>query len=296
MKKVFLTGGSGLIGRAVTPYLMKEFRVVVGYYNAPDNCYIKTNKIQLDITNPDSTNHVVRQVNPDIIIHLAGNKNVKFCEEHKEETTKINVTGTKNVATAANDNDCFFIDISADYIFSGEGGSYKEDDQPKPFTHYGVTKFKGEKLVRTICSKYTICRLSAIYHPVDGNFMHFFYNNFKSGVKNTYFTDVYNSPLCIENLATILSKVVALCKNETIHCAGLDRANRYEFAIKLAKAYRFDQNNIEAVELGPDKRRRLNYPPDISLKTEKLEQLLGVKTFTLDEGFEAIKKSICDIQ
>jgi dTDP-4-dehydrorhamnose reductase len=292
MKKVFITGGSGLIGRSVTPYLMKEFRVVGGYNFSPDNCYIETNKIQIDVTNPDLTNQVVREVNPDVIIHLAGKKNVKFCEENKEEATKINVTGTKNVATAASDNDCFFIYISSDYIFSGEKGNYKENAKPRPFSHYGVSKFEGEKFVRAICSKYTICRLSAIYHPVEGNFMHFFYNSLKSGVKNTYFTDVYNSPLCIENLATILSKVIALGKNETIHCAGLDCTNRYEFALKLAKAFEFDQNLIGAVELGAEKRSKLKYPLDISLKTEKLEQLLGFKTFTLEEGFEAIRKSL----
>ena len=41
------------------------------------------------------------EINPDVVVHSAAITDVNYCENHKEESHKVNVDGTKNVLESA---------------------------------------------------------------------------------------------------------------------------------------------------------------------------------------------------
>ena len=56
------------------------------------------------------------------MIHAAGNKDVKFCEDHPDEANRINGLGTQNVAHACRKFGASMIYLSTDLVFNGLRG------------------------------------------------------------------------------------------------------------------------------------------------------------------------------
>ena len=49
---------------------------------------------QLDVTNAEQVLSIFERVRPDAVIHAAGNKDVRFCEDYPDEANRINGLGT----------------------------------------------------------------------------------------------------------------------------------------------------------------------------------------------------------
>lgn len=159
--KVLVTGANGMLGQDLCPMLED-----CGYE------VIETDIDNLDITNEIQTMRVISDVKPDFVIHCAAYTNVDKAEEDLEIATKINVTGTENVAKACNANGTTMIYISTDYVFDGKSSKpYEVDDETNPINNYGITKHQGENAVQKYCQKYYIARTSWLYGHHGKNFV-----------------------------------------------------------------------------------------------------------------------------
>lgn len=161
MTKVLVTGANGMLGQDLCPILEDE-----GYD------VIETDINNLDITNKEQVNKYITEEKPDIIIHAAAYTNVDKAEEELEKARLINVTGTENIAKAAESIGAKLIYISTDYVFDGKKNEpYMPDDIPNPLNNYGLTKLEGEIAVKKYCSKYYITRTSWLYGIHGKNFV-----------------------------------------------------------------------------------------------------------------------------
>ena len=64
------------------------------------------------------------------------------------------------------DLDCTLIHFSTDYVFGLDAtrdSPYVEDDSAGPMNVYGVSKWAGEALVRSLCPKHLIVRTCGLY-------------------------------------------------------------------------------------------------------------------------------------
>ena len=101
----------------------------------------------LDVTDKGGVQQLIRKISPDVIIHTAALTDVDYCETNREEAWNVNVEGTRNIAEASRESNSKLVYVSTDYVFDGERGMYKEDDQPNPVGQYGKTKLEGENVV-----------------------------------------------------------------------------------------------------------------------------------------------------
>ena len=158
--KILVTGAKGMLGQDLCPILEDE-----GYE------VIETDIDNLDITNLENTQEVIKENKPDIVIHLAAYTNVDKAEEDKETAYKINTLGTRNIAQTCREAGITLVYISTDYVFDGEKeGKYLTTDKPNPQSVYGQTKYEGEKEVQK-CEKYYITRTSWLYGHHGRNFV-----------------------------------------------------------------------------------------------------------------------------
>src|SRR5574344_2162161 len=151
--KLLITGANGMLAKAVK----NEFK---------EDEQICTDVADLDITDLEAVKKYVANVKPDCIINCAGYTAVDKAEEQPELAYKINAIGPKNLAIAANENDCKLVHISTDYVFGGEKSvteDYSEDDNKNPQAVYGTSKLAGEEFVENNCSKYYIFRTAWLY-------------------------------------------------------------------------------------------------------------------------------------
>ncbi len=108
----------------------------------------------VDIADAASVAQILDQEKPDIVINCAGKTgrpNVDWCETHREETLRSNVTGPLVLLQECGSRGIYWVHIGSGCIYEGEGGSrgYTEEDPPN-FTgsFYSRTKLWSDQILR----------------------------------------------------------------------------------------------------------------------------------------------------
>ena len=109
--KVFVTGVKGQLGYDVVKELDRRGITAIG-----------VDIDEMDITDGESVDRVIREAAPDAVIHCAAFTAVDAAEEQAELCRRVNVDGPRNIAKICRELDIKMIQISTDYVFSGEGG------------------------------------------------------------------------------------------------------------------------------------------------------------------------------
>lgn len=155
LKRVMITGCGGMLGRAVYPFFLKHSTAVHASDRAPSAPW----QARLDIRDRDEAERIVHDFRPDLIINLAAETNLEYCETHPDEAHSTNAEGAELMARLAHDHGAVHVYISTAGVFDGEkDGFYDENDRPNPIMVYGATKFEGEERVRAVCPRHYVIR------------------------------------------------------------------------------------------------------------------------------------------
>lgn len=124
-----------------------------------------------DIAEVNEVREALAEHQPDVVINTAGKTgrpNIDWCEDHKEETMRANVTGPLVLLNECLERDIYLVHLSSGCIYSGdnEGRGFTEEDAPN-FTgsFYSRTKAQADQLLGEFSDKVLILRLRM---PFDG--------------------------------------------------------------------------------------------------------------------------------
>lgn len=92
------------------------------------------------------------------VIHCAALKNER-CTRMPVESMLTNIVGTANVVLFCEAVGAKLVYISTDYVFRGDRGNYRPNDEVGPLNYYGETKLAGEYVVKSL-KNHLIIRLS----------------------------------------------------------------------------------------------------------------------------------------
>ena len=82
------------------------------------------------------------------VIHAAAYTSPPLVDERPMEALEANVTGTAHLVRLCHDAGARLVYISTDYVFRGDRGQYREDDELLPQNRYAWSKLGGECAVR----------------------------------------------------------------------------------------------------------------------------------------------------
>ncbi|MCC2326259.1 MULTISPECIES: dTDP-4-dehydrorhamnose reductase [Bacillus cereus group] len=188
----------------------------------------------LDITNEAAVYEFVDKVKPDAIIHCAAYTAVDKSEDDKELCWNVNVEGTKYLATAAKKLNAKFVYISTDYVFDGEGThAFVETDAPNPVGYYGLTKYEGEKIVRSLIDNNFIVRISWVFGINGNNFIKTMLRLGETRNELNVVGDQIGSPTYTYDLARLLVDMVVTEKYGTYHATNEGFCSWAEFAQEI---------------------------------------------------------------
>ena len=291
--RLFITGGSGLLGSRLSSIAIQNgYQIYSGYNKHKVNIGIP---IKLDISEKKNVYKVFERIKPEVVVHAAALTDVDICEEKKELAKKVNIVGTKNIVESSVIYNAFLVYISTDYVFSGKKGNHKEKDKTKPINYYGLTKLEGEKIVTTSALEWCIARTSVIYGstPAAGkvNFALWILNKLKKEERIKLITDQYVSPTLNTNLAQMILEIIERKLTGIYHLAGATPLSRYEFGILLNETFQLNRNLIS-----PAKTHEMNWlakrPYNISLNVEKALKTLQNKPLNIQDALNKLKKEI----
>lgn len=247
--KILVTGSTGLLGHHVVKLALKAGHEVFATYRSRPLGVGKP--VKLDLLNSETVKQTIVKSKPESIIHTAAYTDVDGCEVNRELAWKVNAEATREIALAATDISAHLTYVSTDYVFDGEKGLYKEDDEPNPINYYGRTKLEGERFVQENSDNWCIARASVIYGwgGKKENFATWLINNLSKGRQVKVLVDQHVSPTLNVNLADMLAEIATGRFTGILHTAGASRANRYDFAVELAKVFHFDSKLVKRSQM-----------------------------------------------
>jgi dTDP-4-dehydrorhamnose reductase len=134
--------------------------------------FVALTRAELDISDTQTVERVVKQIQPDVIINAAAYTAVDKAEQERELAFAINRDGPANLARAAKQIDAVILHISTDYVFAGDAaGSYSEDAPTAPQGVYGQSKLEGEQAVIAANDKHIILRTAWVFGEHGNNFV-----------------------------------------------------------------------------------------------------------------------------
>lgn len=180
--KILVTGVAGQLGHDVMNELAKRGYEGIGtdlalnYSGICDGSAVETMPyVQMDITDQAAVRKTILSLAPDAVIHCAAWTAVDLAEEEekKELVRKVNVDGTKHIASVCQELDCKMLYLSTDYVFDGQGTQPWQPDCKDycPLNVYGQTKLDGELAVSGLLKKYFIVRIAWVFGLNGKNFI-----------------------------------------------------------------------------------------------------------------------------
>jgi len=284
--RLFITGGSGLLGSKIAEIaLEKGYEVFSGYKTHLPEFGIP---VKIDLLDKDFIS-AIKEAKPEVVIHSAALTDVDKCEIEKEIAYRINVEATKIIADFCRKKGSHLIYVSTDYVFDGQKGNYKENDEARPINYYGYTKFLAEGFCKDFC----IARTCVIYgsKPASGkvNFALWLIKNLEEGKEVKVVTDQFITPTLNTNLAKMLLEIAERKLSGIFHLAGATRVSRYDFAVEIAKVFDLDENLIRKAKM-EEMKWVAKRPRDSSLDVSKAKELLKEKPMSLGESLLEFSK------
>lgn len=223
--KVLVTGVKGQLGYDVVNELKKRGHEAVG-----------VDIEEMDITDEESVNRVIREAAPDAVIHCAAYTAVDAAEDNVDLCRAVNATGTGNIARVCKALDIRMMYISTDYVFNGQGTRpWEPDDQREPLNIYGQTKYEGELEVEENLNKYFIVRIAWVFGVNGKNFIKTMLNLGKTRDKLSVVADQIGSPTYTFDLARLLVDMIETEKYGRYHATNEGLCSWYEFACEIFK-------------------------------------------------------------
>ncbi len=171
--KVIVTGGAGFIGGTLIRKLLKEKDWVIynldqmGY--ASDLSWKKESEdyklrhlfFKIDLRNKEILENLVKEISPNLIIHLAAESHVDRSIDNPSNFIESNIIGTFNLLEASraywektsdiNKKLFRFIHISTDEVFGSLGldGKFDENTKYSPRSPYSSSKASSDHLVQS---------------------------------------------------------------------------------------------------------------------------------------------------
>src|SRR2546430_1361407 len=132
MKKILVIGARGLLGNRLMHFLGER---AAG-----------AGRADCDVTDPRQIENLLAQVRPDAVINCAAYTAVDQAESRPEEARRLNADAVEYLGQATAQRGIYFLTISTDYVFNGQGDQPFPEDAPDdsfgPQSVYGQTKLE----------------------------------------------------------------------------------------------------------------------------------------------------------
>jgi dTDP-4-dehydrorhamnose reductase len=285
--RVLIVGASGLIGSHLLRACERRGWDVMGTYSE----HAREGLVSMNMTDLSLVRRVLKRLQPEIIFLTAFNPNVDYCEQHPDETRKVNVEGNANVITEAGRVGAKIVYYSTDFVFDGEKGSpYTEGDTPAPLCEYGRQKLAVERAIQQSSERHLIIRTTIVFgwEERGKNFFCHLLHTLRKNEKMQVPLDQFGTPTLVEDLAEASCRLVEVGTSGIVHVVGPDYMSRYEFAQRIAHVFALPEDLITPVSTDQLKQAAPR-PLRAGLTANRFISLTGMRMRGVEEALEYLR-------
>jgi dTDP-4-dehydrorhamnose reductase len=292
--KILITGSNGLLGQKIVRQLKKnkiDFLATSKGDNRNPDCD-QSNYCSMDICSEADIAKVFAEYLPTHVIHTAAITNVDACELNPADCYETNVLATQKLFNQAKEMGAHFQLLSTDFIFDGEKGNYKEDDQPNPLSVYAKSKVDAEQfLLNDQYNNYSIVRTIIVYGVANNlsrtNIVCWAKEALSKGQEMRIIDDQFRAPTWADDLAWACIRICELNKVGIYHISGPETMSIFEVVERVAKYFELSTKTLVRTDSStlnqPAKR-----PPRTGFDLTKSKNELGYNPKTLEQTLELI--------
>jgi dTDP-4-dehydrorhamnose reductase len=186
---------------------------------------------ELDVTDRDAVFDVVCRLRPRVLVNCAAFTHVDRCETEEDAARRLNADAPGLLAEAAEKQGCLLVQLSTDYVFSGEDPRPIAEDAPiAPRSVYGRTKWSGEEAVRRSGCEFLIIRSQWIFGP-GPNFVRTIYRAVAADTPLRVAEDQLGRPTWTRFLARGIVAAVGAGTRGDLHLACEGVASWFDLAV-----------------------------------------------------------------
>ncbi len=200
---------------------------------------VATEQCGLDLERSDSVREWIRRHQPAVIVNAAAYTAVDQAESEPEKMRRINTEAVGVLAEEASRINAWLLHYSTDYVFDGmKSAPYVENDEARPLSVYGRTKWEGEEALRVWNPKHFNFRTSWGFASRGRNFARTIVRLAKEKETLSVIADQWGAPTGAELLADVtavaLYRALSVEQNErlsgTYHLVAAGETNWHKYA------------------------------------------------------------------
>ncbi len=224
--RILITGGHGLLGRALIETLEKQHTLLTPTH------------AELDVANLHEMRRQIAGAQVNAVIHAAAIPDPDVCHRDPDAAFRVNALGARNAALACREADVPLVHISTDYVFDGaRRAPYTEFDATHPVNVYGESKRAAERYIRALWPRHIVVRTGVLYGPWGRNILKSLLDKARRGEPSSAVTDQTGSPTYIADLARGIEALLADGVYGLYHLVNGGMMTRYDWsrlALQLA--------------------------------------------------------------
>ena len=237
MRKLIVTGASGFLGWNICLAAKAEWDVI-GIGHSHDISDFPAPLLSFDLCDTNGVARLFDKIRPYAVIHAAAQADPNFCQMHPEQTARINVEASENIARlcARFCADCVF--TSTDLVFGGDNPPNSESSPLGPVSVYGEQKAEAERRMLEVNKDVLVCRLPLMFGDAplhSKNHLIALIDNLLKGKEIALFVDEYRSPVSGLDAAKGILRFIGTSRG-VLHLGGTQRVSRYDFGLAVSRA------------------------------------------------------------
>ncbi len=279
--RIVIFGSSGFLGTKALEILSKNNEVLgAGITNEEE--------FKVDATNKQEVRRFLLKYKPQVVIDTIALTSSMQCEQNPQLAYSLNYLTAKNISEVVQEIGSIMVFISSSYLFDGKKGNYNEREPLSPENEYARTKIMAEKeLLKN--SKSIILRVDIMYGYNGANRKNGVFDMLLSGNSiQLREPNQLRQPVFVDDIPRIIIELISKRQFGIFHVAGPTRIKMIDFLKKLEILVR---KNSKIGISNAKSELEIKIPQNSTLDISKIKKL-GIKTHSLDEGLNIMKKQL----
>jgi dTDP-4-dehydrorhamnose reductase len=290
--KVMVTGANGQLGAVLCKAIENLTCITL----------LATTKNILDVTDQKAVGTYLLTHKPDLVINTAAFTDVDAAEKPPATADSVNHLGAAYLAQASATINATMIQLSTDYVFSGEKLTlYNELDTTSPLNCYGKTKLDGELAVIKNNSKHIIIRTSWLFSEHGNNFYTKIRHKLQHEKSFSVVSDQFGSPTYVGDVVNLIVNIITRLNNKTsivwgiYHYAGNPLVSRFDFARSIQTSLVHLKNHCVIVPtVSSEYKSPAQRPRNSSLCSDKACHYFQIESSDWAAGISTIARRLKD--